>query len=45
MREAGDRAVYESEMHRCEGRAEVLEAFGDAPVPEAIIEAFDWTRM
>jgi len=44
MREMADRAVFDEESQRCIARAEILEAFEDAPVPASIIEEYIWPR-
>jgi len=37
FREMAERAIFEEEAHLHNGRADVLEALGDAPVPRAIV--------
>jgi hypothetical protein len=39
-----DLAVFDEERQCCIARAEILEAFGDAPVPAEIIEGYTWPR-
>ncbi len=37
-------AEYAKDAHSLEARGEILESFGDAPVPAAILQSWDFTR-
>lgn len=43
--EWADKTPHESDMHRTTAKAEVLEAFGDVPLPEALLADIDWSRV
>lgn len=43
FREWAHRTQFESHRHQHDARAEILEAFGDAAVPQAILDAFEFT--
>lgn len=44
FREWAERSPYERDAGRYEACADILEAFGDAPVPQDIINNWDFTR-
>lgn len=44
FREAAESAVYAADARESNARAEILEMFGDAPVPAQLLVDFDFTR-
>lgn len=40
FRDRADKAPYESERHRCDAQADILDAFENAPVPTKLIWDF-----
>jgi hypothetical protein len=42
--EWADKTNSEIDRHKYEARADILETFGDAPVPEKLLAEWDFTR-
>lgn len=43
--EWANQSAFESTQRWATAKAEVLEAFGDAPLPEALLTDIDWSRV
>jgi hypothetical protein len=44
FRQSADNCPYPQQKARNLGRAEMLEFFGDAPVPEKLLQDYDFSR-